>query len=231
MHIWCSNLWFGTDVSRLWPSLWCWRVSENCSDGAPGPRYARWHDTHGWNAFRVSGFECQFSSVVETCRQLLELFDMSGKTKSPSEAATLLFRCWLWMSLWSICGYHQRLNWYIFVKIIENREKYFYSIRDTIPPRELEDVEEVWRILKAHDKALDKHLARIIYVKTFDRISSQILKNLFLYPKNCTQFNRIYRNIQLIPKTEFRHPVYWNALFIPKKSVYFLMLTFDNFVF
>ena len=60
------------DVSRGWPSLWCWRVSENCSDGAPGHCYASWHDTHGWNAVRVSG--CQrFSTWAERRRALQQL--------------------------------------------------------------------------------------------------------------------------------------------------------------
>ena len=68
----------------------------------------------------------------------------------------------------------------------------FYSTRDTIPPQELEDLEEVWRVLKAHDKALDNHLARKINVSTSGQTSSQILKYLLPYPKNCTQFNRIH---------------------------------------
>ena len=63
-----------------------------------------------------------------------------------------------------------------FDEINENRERYFYSTRDTIPPQELEDLEEVWRILKAHDKESDNHLARKINVSTSGRISSQILK-------------------------------------------------------
>ena len=56
-----------------------------------------------------------------------------------------------------------------------NREGYFYSTRDAIPTQELEDLEEVWRILKAHDKTLDNTLI-IINVSTSARNSSQILK-------------------------------------------------------
>ena len=39
-----------------------------------------------------------------------------------------------------------------FVEINKNRKKNFYSTKDTIPTQELEDLEEVWRVLKAHDK-------------------------------------------------------------------------------
>ena len=49
--------------------------------------------------------------------------------------------------------------------------------------QELEDLEVVWRILKAHDKALDNQLARIIIVSTSGRISSRILKLYFRIPK------------------------------------------------
>ena len=44
------------------------------------------------------------SSIVDTCWRLPKLFDISGKTKSPSAAATLLFRCSLWMSLSCMCS-------------------------------------------------------------------------------------------------------------------------------
>ena len=94
----------------------------------------------------------------------------------------------LMMHLWLV----SKIKLIRFVEKNENRERCFNSTRYAIPPHELEDLEEVWRILKAHDKALDNHLARIIYVSTSGRISSQILKYLLPYPENCTQFNRIY---------------------------------------
>ena len=44
----------------------------------------------------------------------------------------------------------------IFAELNKNREDFFYSIRDTIPPQKVEVLEKVWRILKAHNRRLSR---------------------------------------------------------------------------